>query len=336
MPLQALLNLTSDTLHTLPLLILYLTDGCNSRCATCDIWRNPRLNMPLALAASLTEAAADLGTRWVLLSGGEAMQHPQWPQIAAGFRARGIRVLLLTNGLLVRRQLAQVVETVDELIVSLDAATAEVYEAIRGVDAFELVMAGMQAASAQGVSVTTRTTVQRRNYQQLPQIAEVALAAGARSVSYLAVDSTSSVAFGERELSFADDTLSPADCDRLAGVLDDFALSHAAQFAAGQIAESPQKLRRTLLGYFRQDNTYQAPRCNSPRFSVVVGVDGTLRPCYFLPTTGRLMPQGDSLQQAINTDVAQALRHAVRSGQRPECARCVCPLYKGPRALAAM
>ncbi|NJL94140.1 MAG: hypothetical protein HC915_10650, partial [Anaerolineae bacterium] len=79
MPLQhlpALRNLLSDRLHRLPLLVLYLTDGCNSRCITCDIWRNPRRNMALSVIDQVAAEAPALGLRWVLLSGGEAMQHP--------------------------------------------------------------------------------------------------------------------------------------------------------------------------------------------------------------------------------------------------------------------
>ena len=93
MPLKRLLNLFGDRLHSLPLLVLYLTDGCNSKCAMCDIWRNPRRNMSASLIAQIVEAFPALGVRHVLLSGGEAMQHPDWPQIATQLRAAGARVI---------------------------------------------------------------------------------------------------------------------------------------------------------------------------------------------------------------------------------------------------
>ena len=86
-----LLNLVSDRLNTLPLVVLYLTDGCNSRCVTCDIWRNPRRNMKMELVEEIASAFQELQVRWVLLSGGEAMQHPNWPEIARRFRAEGRR-----------------------------------------------------------------------------------------------------------------------------------------------------------------------------------------------------------------------------------------------------
>ena len=50
---KRLLNLVSDRLHALPLVVLYLTDGCNSRCVTCDIWRNPRRNMKMEMVEEI-------------------------------------------------------------------------------------------------------------------------------------------------------------------------------------------------------------------------------------------------------------------------------------------
>src|SRR5690606_21339354 len=64
-----LLNLIGNRLHTLPLVVLYLTDGCNSRCVTCDIWRNPRRNMPVELVEQVAAEARPLGIRWAILSG---------------------------------------------------------------------------------------------------------------------------------------------------------------------------------------------------------------------------------------------------------------------------
>ena len=343
------MNLLGDKIHTLPLVVLYLTDGCNSRCVTCDIWRNPRRNMSRAVVEQVASAAEELQMRWVLLSGGEAMQHPHWPQIAQRLRAAGLHVMLLTNGLLLRKQLADVLTSVDEVIVSLDGGTAATYEAIRGVDAFDLVLEGIQLVRAGGIPVTTRTTVQQANYHEIPKIIEVACAADVNSISFLTVDVSSEIAFGPRfvadpALALADagpisvhqpptSTLSHDDLPRLASVLAEVEQRFAAEFASGRIAESPAKLRR-MLTYFSAvlgEGDFPRPRCNAPHFSTVIEVDGRLRPCYFLPEYGRL--KGGSLAEALNIDTAQALRQAYRSGQRAECERCVCPLYKGPRSL---
>lgn len=347
MQVKNLLNLMSNRLSTLPLMVLYITDGCNSRCKTCDIWKNPRRNMSMPLVDELVAQAQDLKTRWVLLSGGEAMQHPEWQEIARRFRSVGVRVMLLTNGLLVRKQIDLVSQSIDDLILSLDGGKAETYEHIRGVDAFELVLDGIRMAHEAGIPVTTRTTVQRGNFREIPLIVEKALSAGADAVSFLAVDLSNPFAFGERfdadlELSPQLDlsqTLTHDEINELDSIISQLERDFAPEFTQGKIAESPEKLRRILIGYFRAllgDADYQSPRCNAPHFSTVIEVDGSLRPCYFLPKYGRMRPDGETLSQAINTQKAIELREAYANGQRRECGTCVCPLYKGPRSLLRM
>jgi Fe-coproporphyrin III synthase len=332
---RALLNLAADRLRALPLLVIYITDGCNSRCITCDIWRQPRRNMPLALAQRLAQEFAQLGGQQVLISGGEAMQHPQWPQIAQAFRALGVKVMLLTNGLFLARQAQQVIDTVDALTVSLDAATAETYQAIRGVDGLAQVLAGISLVAAAGKPITTRTTVQRANYQQMAAIVDTAVAAGAQKVSFLAVDTSNAEAFGPRDLAAGPDTaLNQTDLPLFAEVLSRLGQTHANAFANGTMAESQSKLQN-LYNYFAAPYglaTFAPPRCNAPHLSVVVEVDGKIRPCYFLPATEAL-GKDQPLSTAINNPGLVSLRKAYRAGQRAECARCVCPLYRGPRAL---
>ncbi|MCC7208098.1 MAG: radical SAM protein [Anaerolineae bacterium] len=335
---RPLLNLLTGRLRALPLLVLYLTDGCNSRCIACDIWKNPRRNMDMALAERLAEDFRALGGRQVLLSGGEAMQHPDWPRIAGLFRAAGARVNLLTNGLALKKDAALVIDHVDSVTVSLDGSARETYQAVRGVDAFHVVLDGIAAVAAGGLPVTTRTTVQRANFREMARIVDVAVLAGAHTVSFLAVDVRNPQAFGPRFVSgdplvLSAQALTRDDLPEFASVLDALEASHAAHFAAGRIAESPAKLRR-LHTYFAALNgmaDFEPPACNAPHFSAVVEVDGAVRSCYFLPATGSA--GNGALADALNTPEARAMRRDYRAGRRPECEACVCPLYRGPRAL---
>lgn len=344
MKFRPLLNLVSDRLRALPLIVVYITDGCNSRCVTCDIWRLPRRNMDMALVDQLAAECVPLGIRQVVLSGGEAMQHPRWPEIAQKFRAAGAQIMLLTNGLMLKKQAQQVIDSVDALTVSLDGGTPATYHAIRGVDALPHILDGMAVIARAGVPITTRTTVQRQNFRELPAIIDAAKAAGVGKVSFLGVDVSNHEAFGPRFDQA--DTLpllpvhqppSPAlttdDLPEFAAILDRLEQEYAADFASGLLAESPAKLRR-LYAYFaalNQQAPFAPPRCNAPHISTVIEVDGTLRPCFFLPTVGKI---GDaSLSAALNAPSAVDMRRQYRTGERAECERCVCPLYRGPRSL---
>jgi MoaA/NifB/PqqE/SkfB family radical SAM enzyme len=351
-----LFNLVSDRLHTLPLVVLYLTDGCNSRCVTCDIWRNPRRNMKMELVEEIASSFQELQVRWVLLSGGEAMQHPKWPEIGQRFKAEGTHVMLLTNGLLLRKQADELVGSVDEVIVSLDGGNAATYDAIRGVDAFDLILDGIRAVRAHGIPVSTRTTLQHANFREVPQIIEAAKSADVNRVSFLTVDVSNQYAFGPRfvadpalelvasmgpgappEHGPAATALTPDDVSEFRQVIEDTITSFAPEFESGLMSESPAKLR-SYVQYFSaltDGGVFPKRRCNSPHVSTIIEVDGKLRPCYFLPTFGQVTSEV-GLSEALNTSTAQALREAYRLGQRSECERCVCPLYKGPRALLRM
>ena len=308
------------------------------------------------LVEEIASTFRELQVRWVLLSGGEAMQHPQWPQIARRFRAEGTHVTLLTNGLLLRKQADELVNSVDEVIVSLDGGTAATYEAIRGVDAFDLILDGIKAVRAHSIPVSTRTTLQRANFREIPQIIEAAKSVDVNRVSFLTVDVSNQYAFGPRfaadpalqlvanmgtgappEHEPAATALLPEDVIEFSQIVENTITRFASDFESGLIAESPAKLRN-MVSYFSAltgDAAFPRPRCNSPHVSTIIEVDGKLRPCYFLPTYGQVSAQM-KLGEAINSSTAQALRHAYRLGQRPECERCVCPLYKGPRALLKM
>jgi len=343
MQAKHLLNLVGNKVATLPLMVLYITDGCNSRCKMCDIWQNPRRNMSMDLVDNLVEQAESLQLQHILLSGGEAMQHPQWDEIARRFHDVGVRTMLLTNGLLVKKQIERFKDCVDELIFSLDGGTAKTYDSIRGVDAFHLVLDGMRLAKDAGLRVTTRTTVQRENFREIPLIIESGLSAGANAVSFLAVDVSNPFAFGERftdmiPLTDTTQALSRQEIAELDQIIAQLEVDFADEFADGRISESPDKLRRILVQYFSAllgDESFPRPRCNAPHFSTVIEVDGTLRPCYFLPTYGSLRT-GDKLDTLLNNETALDLRKAYAKGERPECTRCVCPLYKGPRSLLRM
>jgi hypothetical protein len=137
--------------------------------------------------------------------------------------------------------------------------------------------------------------------------------------------------------------LSAEDLEVFRAVLDRVEEEFAALFAAGFILDSPSRLR-ALHQYFAA-LLGRAPvppvRCNVSRYSAVIEVDGRLRPCFFLPAYGgsgrsadmEHSPPGAGLAAALNRPESRAFRAAIRRGARPECGRCVCPLYRSPAAV---
>lgn len=305
----------------LPLATLYLTERCNSRCVSCDYWRHGRRDIDIETVERLLPGLRELGTQTVLVSGGEPLLHPQWAEIAALLRGQGHKLWLLTAGLALAKHAQEVARLFEQVAVSLDGSTAASYAAIRGLDAFEIVCAGIRAAVRQGMEVGLRVTVQRRNAGELAELVALAHRLGVAHISFLAADVSHAEAFG-RHGEVADGVaLQPEDLPVLARSLGALA---ADDFATGFIAESPAKLRRIEAHYRARLGLGDPPpvRCNAPEHSAVIEADGGVRPCFFIAGTGRLGEPG--LVAALNSPAQRRLRALVSAGRRPECAHCVC------------
>jgi Fe-coproporphyrin III synthase len=325
-PLQSV-----SQLQRLPLATLYLTERCNSRCVTCDYWRHGRVDMDLAAVKRLLPSLIRLQTRMVLISGGEPLLNPEWPDIAQVLRAAGLKLWLLTSGLSLVKHARRATQLFDAITVSLDGTDRETYAAIRGLDAFDNVCAGIQAAASAGAMVAVRVTVQRANFRQLPAFVKLARRSGAQQVSFLAVDVANPHAFGRVEDFSVNLALGPEDLPVFEQILSDMDRDYVEEFRSGFIAESPRKLRH-LHQYFSAvcgRGTYPPVRCNAPEFSAVVNSKGQVSPCFFITGPGDALWR-DDLGAVLNSDSMIRLRGDIRAGARPECARCVCSLWREP------
>jgi len=147
--------------HSLPLVTLYLSERCNSRCVTCDYWRHGVKDMTLDSVRRLLPELAELGTRAVQLSGGEPLVNAEWREIAELLASRGLTLWLLTSGLSLAKHARASARLFDSITVSLDGTCAETYAAIRGLDAFDKVCEGIRAVAAAGRPAGLRVTLQR-------------------------------------------------------------------------------------------------------------------------------------------------------------------------------
>ncbi len=325
-------------LERLPLLTLYLSERCNSRCISCDYWRFGRTDLTLAAVEALLPALAALRTELVLLSGGEPLLNPEWPAIAWRLREQGLKLWLLSSGLALLKHARRVAALFERVTVSLDGTDAATYQAIRGLDAFDNVCAGVRAAAGLGVNVTVRVTLQRANYLQLLQFVALARSLGARAVSFLAVDVANPHAFARPPGAPAPAlALTAADLPQFARLLQELEREHAEDFLTGFIAESPRRLR-AIAAYFSAvcgQGAYPAVRCNAPEFSAVVDAKGRVSPCFFIPgpPTARLDAAG--LCGALNQDASLAQRREIRAGAAAECRTCVCALWRPPQGARA-
>lgn len=320
---------TASSLRSVPLITLHLTERCNSRCVSCDYWRHGREDMTLESVSRLLPSLRELGTRTVLISGGEPLVHPQWAQISRLLREHGLHLWLLTSGVALAKHAARVAELFQSITVSLDGADGSTYAAIRGLDAFDKVCEGIRATTRAGAAVSVRVTVQRANYSALPAFVVLARELGTKQVSFLAADVRNPHAFGRADGFNAQIALQKSDLPVFEQTLSRLEQDHARDFRSGFIAESPTKLRR-LLDYYRALcglGAFPQVRCNAPEFSAVVEATSRVRPCFFIEGDPQAIA-ADDLGEVLNSESMRALRRSIREGRRVECITCVCSLWR--------
>ncbi len=123
--------------------ILYIetTNRCNLRCKGCILYRGswePERDISLAELIRITDQVPEL--KQVYLHGiGEPLLNKELPEIIRHLKRRKVYVLFNSNGILLNSQRQQdlVAAGLDELRISLDAASSTGYEKIRNSNAFE-------------------------------------------------------------------------------------------------------------------------------------------------------------------------------------------------------
>lgn len=316
----------------LPVLVLHAHTSCNCRCLMCDIWKTTEVRSlrPADLEPHI-ESFRRLGVRWIVFTGGEPLLNAALPSVCAMLRPHGIRLTVLTTGLLLKKCAASVAASFDEIIVSLDGPES-IHNSIRRVeDAFALMKEGIAAVRQLNstIRITGRTTVQRANCFYLRETVAAAKQLGLEGISFLAAD-VQSEAFNRSlvwpEQRQSEIALSIADLPALETELRGLIRDCAEEIRSGYIAESLEKLNR-ILAHFRAHlglNSPQAPVCNAPWTSAVIETDGTIRPCFFHPPVGII--RQDGLEEAINSEKALRFRSGLDIERNEICRRCVCSL----------
>jgi MoaA/NifB/PqqE/SkfB family radical SAM enzyme len=299
----------------------------------CDIWRIRQVReITVQDLARHMESIRALRVRWVVFSGGEPQMHTDLTALAQLIRAEGIRVTLLTAGLLLEPYARSVVDTIDDVIVSLDGPR-EIHNRIRGMPkAFDRLAQGLVALRKlrPGFVVRGRCTVQRANYMFLPETVRTARQIGLESISFLAADVTSE-AFNrpggwttERQNGVG---LDAEDIGRFEEGVESLIREHGKDIRSGFVVESAEKLRR-IVRHFRAhlgQMAHVAPRCNAPWVSAIIEADGTVRPCFFHRALGNI--QEKALVEILNGEAAMDFRQHLDVPKDPVCQRCVCSLY---------
>lgn len=330
-------TLQTSVIKTLPLIVLMPHSACNCRCVMCDIWKGNKNLKQLTEddVTNLLFSLKRLGTQQVLMSGGEALLHPNFFRFCEILREQNIKISLLSTGISLKKNAAQLIQRVNYIIVSLDG-NEEIHNRIRNIpDAYRQLKEGVQEIKKLSPTfrVTARTVIHRLNFLHWPNIVDSAKEIGLDQISFLPAD-VSSHAFN-REILWSEQRQheilpNQKELAELKYILEMIIEEYADDFINPFIAESPEKLRKIYdyYGAFYGLNPFPYKKCNAPWVSAVVEADGTVRPCFFHSPLGNI--RDESLEDILNKEESIRFRKDLNMNTDSTCVKCVCYLNLSP------
>ena len=161
-----------------------LTYGCNLRCKHClsssDVVRDGELTT--AQAKGLIDEFSKMKVFYINVGGGEPMSRPDFRELMDYALDSGIGVKFSTNGTLLDDDSIDWVARRNDrldLQISIDGATAETSDPIRGNGSFLRATRAMERMQAKGVSFKINASVTRDNFHELDALYALAIGYGA-------------------------------------------------------------------------------------------------------------------------------------------------------------
>jgi len=172
-----------------------ITDRCQLDCDHC--LRDPGLkarDLPLSLIDRVVEQAVSIfAIQEASFTGGEPTLHPQFVEIVDAVIGHGVQWSAVVNGERLGKVFSKLQSQPDRLAscrniaLSIDGATPEMHDAIRGKGSFDAVMRATATCVATGVPFSLQMTVNGRNEHEIEALGLLAATLGASAVSFNAI-----------------------------------------------------------------------------------------------------------------------------------------------------
>ncbi len=148
-----------------------LLNSCDRRCVFC---RCPDVESELMTAAQWRRILRDLarlGTIRVKLQGGEPTLRADFREISSEAKKAGMITAIVTNGIQIASR-PDLLDFLDEVVVSLDAVDPELNDRFRGPGSFDGAVGAIDAALAAGRRTYVNMTVHKENYGAVEAMVE--------------------------------------------------------------------------------------------------------------------------------------------------------------------
>ena len=160
-----------------------VTYACNLSCIHCLSDSGSKRNGELTTEECLQviDSLAAIKVFQFNIGGGEPFMRPDFLDLMDYAHQKGMVTCISTNGTLIDQEIARRLDNKLVYIqVSLDGATAESNDAIRGPGSFDRALQALQHLRQRDIEVSINTVLTRRSYPELARLVELAASFGAK------------------------------------------------------------------------------------------------------------------------------------------------------------
>ena len=282
-----------------------VTAACNLCCGYC---RASSSSLPDADELSTEEALYFLDSvaplqPMLILSGGEPLLRPDIFLIARHAVALNLRVSLASNGTMLSPSIADeiVASGISRVSISLDGATPEKHDRIRGKGSFQAALQGLESLRGK-VDFQINNTLTCKNESDVALIFDLAQRVGARALHFFFLVATGR---GQKE-----DLISP---ERQEQLLQEIDRERARRPIEVQVTCAPQYARITSPG------RGHAGGCLAGKRFAFVSRKGDVYPCGYFPMQVGNIRENNFIEIWENAPELRALRERTLKGK---CGRC--------------
>jgi MoaA/NifB/PqqE/SkfB family radical SAM enzyme len=291
--------------------LLQLTNDCNSKCVSCDIWKINKVNTELKKHESNLSDYEKLfkqsgaGLRWLALSGGEISLYDDFDNFLLLVKKYCPKLKLLTfttNGIMTERILSIAMQIKNQginsfVVISMDG-DEKIHDASRGITGnYKLATALFNELKAGGVNVLYGATLNSLNVQYWVEN----LSEDVKSISLIHTDG-----IYNKKIATDDESL----FNGLKAIMKRYKIK--------TLSELGEFVYLRLAIVFLKDKRLKTPiPCNVLSSSIHVYPNGDVHPCMYLPKIGNI--KKESLEEMISGKEAYKQRDNIKNGN---CAKC--------------
>ncbi len=170
-PSRRKISLNPSPIPSLRYLELQITNRCNLQCRHCYIAEASRQDLSKKQMRRVFDEFEEIQGLRLLLSGGEPLLHPHFWEINDLLPKYAFRTILLSNGILVDREVAKRLR-VHEVQISLDGMK-EGHESLRGKATFEKTLMAIDHLQEADIRVSIATMIHRKNLAEFDRMASL-------------------------------------------------------------------------------------------------------------------------------------------------------------------